>query len=69
MSMFSGTSNFTLLDEITESILNKFFQKFEKSSGGTNQSDDDAIEVDLRAEIIHIFESIVTIYLFGRDVS
>lgn len=64
MGMFSGSSNFTLIDQITQDVLKNFFDKIDES-----RDDQGQVVVDLRAEVINIFESIVTTYLFGRDVS
>ena len=73
MSMFSGTANFLLMDKSIQNVLNCFFNKFtrvsEQQNGEQNTKDPLQQVTDLREEIKIMFEKIVTIFVFGKDVS
>ena len=67
MSFFSGTTNFDLLNRTIDKVLRDALSRWNQSKD--TSPDARGCVIDLRREIIDIFQSIVTIFLFGTDVS
>lgn len=62
MNMFSGTTNFNMLDRIVEKVLQQFFDRIATNPFGNNT-------IDLKAELTQIFDETISMYNYGKDVS
>ena len=58
----TGSQHFKILDKFMDKVLASFYKKMKVAS-------DENKVVDLRGEIIGIFESVMTMYLLERDIS
>ena len=64
MSMFSGTTNFKIMDDIFKKNIADHFDRIKRDL--TSKA---YVELDLRDLIRQIFESITTAFIFGHDNS